>query len=445
MPHCGGVLARDRRAAGRAAAARGRRGDRARPGRPPVAPDPALGWHSIVLTPLVDVAARPPVGGPAKAQPRARALAGLVLGIGAHVYLARGPRASRRAALRSGPRPTMVVRPRSARFPLRGLPAGGRTHLSRGKAGRFTSPRAPQRRPRWPMSRTRCCSLAAAADCAGGAPARARPGRLVRPAEPLAPAGSWNPFSLPGPGAGVSARRAVGTRCSTREPLWRRPWRQSGHPNGFDNLTTITAVAASAGVLQLVALASSSTGVPPPLSSIGLRISGALGAGRWLLVWPEHWATSTASTGGHVAGRAAARWQSQPASVEKKPADPTSPSTRCRYRLDAEAPPSVEGAVPDASRRAPGRRRFRENVRVDRACDPGVATGQSSRTRGRIVNAAAAHTGRGCGCRSGRALSPCRLHPRDTAGPRRRALGRCTVSPWRSWSPPWEPAPRQPR
>ena len=87
---------------------------------------------------------------------------------------------------------------------------------------------------------------------------------------------------------------------------------QSGLPNGFrfGYLTTVTAVAAAAGVLQLTSLAAPSRARASALLAVGLlAVSGVLGIRDSLLVWPEHRATFDSFHGEDtLLGDAAARW-----------------------------------------------------------------------------------------------------------------------------------------
>ena len=147
---------------------------------------------------------------------------------------------------------------------------------------------------------------------------------------------------------------------------------QSGHPNGFrfGYLTTITAVAASAGVLQLVALARPEFRRLAALAAVGLvGVSGVLGARDALLVWPEHRATFDSFHGEDtLLGRAAARWQSfGDVSVEKKlgRSDLTIETVRT-YRLDAEPPPSPAS--------------IGHRARTFRVARPGAPAGAGERT-----------------------------------------------------------------
>jgi hypothetical protein len=314
------------------------------------------GWHSIVLTPLVDIAALLLLTA-RKGRRSAPALgAGLVLGIGAHVYLASWAAGIALCgfALWPGARDdALSARARRALFFAAGfllaaapifLFREGRTISYFGRAGRHNVVRE--------MGYTQSAMppLAAAADAVaapwfvpdpGGwfdLPNRSRLGWIVGVpvfvalARALArPRDELSGFLLLHAAASFAAAVASG---------------QSGHPNGFrfGYLSTITAVAASAGVLQLVALAKPEHRRSAAFASIGLlSISGVFGARDALLVWPEHRATFDSFHGEDtLLGRAAARWQGfGEVSVGKKlgRSDLTIETVRT-YRLDAEPPPS---------------------------------------------------------------------------------------------------------
>lgn len=314
------------------------------------------GWHSIVLTPLVDIAALLLLAARKGRRPAPALLAGLTLGLGAHVYLASWaagaalfgfalwPGASDDAPAVRGRRALLFA----AGFLLAAAPIflfrEGRTISYFGRAGHHNVVRE--------MGYTQSAMppLAAAADAVaapwfvpdpGGwfdLPNRSRLGWIVgipvfvALARALArPRDQLSGFLLLHAGASFAAAVASG---------------QSGHPNGFrfGYLTTITAVAASAGVLQLVALAKPERRRSAAFAAVGLlALSGVSGARDALLVWPEHRATFDSFHGEDtLLGRAAARWQSfGEVSVENKlgRSDLTIETVRT-YRLDAEPVPS---------------------------------------------------------------------------------------------------------
>ncbi len=345
------------------------------------------GWHSIVLTPLVDVAALLLLAARRGRRPAPALLAGLVLGIGAHVYLASWAAGIALCAFALWPGALddgLSARARRALLFVGGflvvaapifLFREGRSISYFGRAGRHNVVREMA------YAQNAMPPFAAAADALaapwfvpdpGGwfdLPNRSRLGWIVgipvfiALARALArPRDELSGFLLLHAGASLAAAVASG---------------QSGHPNGFrfGYLTTITAVAASAGVLQLVALASPKHRRSAAFVSIGLLgISGALGARDALLVWPGHKATFDSFHGEDtLLGRAAARWQSFGSlSVEKKlgRSDLTIDTVR-RYRLDAEAPPSPGGSRARAFRVArPGAPPLPGERAVERVRDP---------------------------------------------------------------------------
>jgi hypothetical protein len=88
---------------------------------------------------------------------------------------------------------------------------------------------------------------------------------------------------------------------------------QAGNPNGsrYAYLTTVTAVAAAAGVLALLRLAPEGRRRAAALAAAGLfAVSGALGARDALAVWPERVETFNGFHGGDtLLARSALRWE----------------------------------------------------------------------------------------------------------------------------------------
>ncbi|HEX9687713.1 MAG TPA: glycosyltransferase family 39 protein [Thermoanaerobaculia bacterium] len=133
---------------------------------------------------------------------------------------------------------------------------------------------------------------------------------------------------------------------------------QAGHPHGFryGYLTSLTAVAAAAGILQLVRLPPSSLRRAGEISAIGLlAVSGAAGARDALLRWPDHRATFDGFSGQDtLIGRTAARWETY-GLVRVAPhlgrSDTTIDTVR-RYRLALELPRSAVRSGPGAEGRA---------------------------------------------------------------------------------------------
>ena len=141
---------------------------------------------------------------------------------------------------------------------------------------------------------------------------------------------------------------------------------QAGHPHGFrfGYLTTVTAVAAAAGILQIVQLARPRFRRAAALAAIGLVAwSGAAGARDALLRWPEERSTFDGYHGEDtLIGRAAARWETS-GSVLVQPglgrSDATIDTVR-RFRLDPDwRSPSLSATRPGRSSDPPFPKRFR--------------------------------------------------------------------------------------
>jgi hypothetical protein len=133
---------------------------------------------------------------------------------------------------------------------------------------------------------------------------------------------------------------------------------QAGHPHGFrfGYLTTITAVAAAAGILKIIHLARPRFRRAATFAAIGLVAwSGAAGARDALLRWPGERSTFDGYHGEDtLIGRAAARWERY-GTVTIDPAlgrsDMTIDTVR-RYRLDPDRQPSpAPAALPRGGRR----------------------------------------------------------------------------------------------
>ncbi len=128
---------------------------------------------------------------------------------------------------------------------------------------------------------------------------------------------------------------------------------RAGHPHGFrfGYLTTVTAVAAAAGLLQLLQLSPPRLRRAGVLAAIGLvAVSGAAAARDALLRWPESRSTFDAYHGQDtLIGRAAARWEMY-GTVTVDPglgrSDMTIDTVR-RYRLD----PDQQASMPPVTRR----------------------------------------------------------------------------------------------
>ena len=344
------------------------------------------GWHSIVLTPLVDVAALLVLRSRRSGKAAPAALGGFVLGFGAHVYLASWPTGAALAGFSLWPgarhdAPGTRVRRVllfASGFLLAAAPVflfrEGRTISYFGRAGRHNLVREMHyARSAMPLFAVAADALAApwfVPDPGGwfDLPERSRLGWIV-----------GVPVFVALSRAFVTAREELsgflllhaGTSFATAVASG-----QAGHPNGFrfGYLTTITAVAAAAGVLQLVRLARPAHRRAVALCAVGLlAVSGVVGARDALLVWPENRATFDSFHGQDtLLGRVAARWESfGSVTVENKlgRSDLTIDTVR-RYRLDAEPAPAPAGPRARAFRLArPGAAaRSKERV-VERARD----------------------------------------------------------------------------
>jgi hypothetical protein len=141
---------------------------------------------------------------------------------------------------------------------------------------------------------------------------------------------------------------------------------QAGHPHGFrfGYLTTVTAVAAAAGILQIIHLARPRFRRAAALAAIGLvSWSGAAGARDALLRWPTERSTFDGYHGEDtLIGRAAARWETS-GSVFVQPglgrSEATIDTVR-RFRLDPDwESPSPSATRPSRTSGPPFPKRFR--------------------------------------------------------------------------------------
>ena len=151
---------------------------------------------------------------------------------------------------------------------------------------------------------------------------------------------------------------------------------QAGHPNGFrfGYLTTLTAVAAAAGTLAILGLAPPGARRNAAVCAVGLLIlAGAQGFVEAAVLWPRHRATFDSFHGEDtLLGRTAARWESQ-GEVRVTPGlgrnDRTIETVR-RGRLSlAPLPAAVPGAGRSFRIEAPGARPERQERVVERVRD----------------------------------------------------------------------------
>ena len=281
------------------------------------------GWHSVVLFPLVDLATLAVIASRRRRLPAAAALAGALLGLGAHFYLAAWiagaallvlcvwPGATRGAARRGAQRLAFYV----AGFFFVAAPLFLlREARSEGYFGRV-SRHSVVAEMRYTRSYLPPFSVAARSlvapwllpDPEGwhDLPGRSRLGWIIGipVAVAFARALAFPREELSGlllVHAGVALAAAVAGGLA-------------GHPNGFrfGYLTTLTAVAAASGFLQIVRWVPPARRRAAAVAAIGLAaVSGVTGGRDAILRWPEHQATFDSFSGEDtLIGRAAARWE----------------------------------------------------------------------------------------------------------------------------------------
>lgn len=332
-----------------------------------------FGWHSIVLVPLVDVATLLLILARRRQRAGPAALAGALVGIGTHFYLAAWIAV---AALfgfclwPGAPRDTAASRARRLAFCLAGflvvvaplfLFREGRTHGYFGRTARhsvFAEVRyAKSFLPPFSVAADALIAPWLLPDPEGwhDLPGRSRLGWIVGIPVAIAfarafasPREELSGLLLLHAGFALAGAVAGG---------------KAGHPNGFrfGYLTTLTAVAAAAGTLELVRLAPAAYRRAAAVAAIGLLgVSGAAGARDALLRWPDHRATFDSFHGEDtLVGRAAARWErygSVRVSRGLGRSDMTIDTVR-RYRLSPE---------PDPARPAGGEKREHRFFRIAR-------------------------------------------------------------------------------
>ena len=318
------------------------------------------GWHSIWIAPLADLSALLLIASRRRLSVVPAFLAGLSIGLGCHLYLSAWIAAAALAVFALCPlseRPEAVA-PRARRAAVFAagllvaaaplfLLAKGRMIPYFGRASRH-SVLAEMR-----YTRSQAPWIAAAADAAVSPwllaepegrhdlPGRSRLGPIVGAALAVGLAGA-----LTRPGRERSALFLCHAAAAFAAAV------AAGHaglPNGFrfGYLTTVTAAAAAAGVLQLTSLARPAFARAAALVAIGLiAASGALGIRDGLLVWPGHRATFDSFHGEDtLMGISAARWDLY-GSVSVAPrlgrSDLTIDTVR-RYRLSRQRWPDPAG------------------------------------------------------------------------------------------------------
>jgi hypothetical protein len=345
-----------------------------------------IGWHSVILVPLVDLATLAVIASRRRQRPAVAALAGALLGLGAHFYLAAwiaGAAVLGFCALPRAPRETARKRVQRLAFCAAGflvvaaplfLFREGRSVGYFGRASRHSViAEVRYARSLLPPFSVAAESLVAPwllPDPEGwhDLPGRSRLGWII--GIPVAVAFAR---ALASPRAELSGLLLVQAGLALVGAV---AGGQAGHPNGFrfGYLTTLTAVAAASGFLQIVRWAPIAGRRAAAIAVIGLAAaSGAAGARDAILRWPEHRATFYCFGGEDMLiGRAAARWEKY-GFVRVAPglgrAEANIDTVR-RYRL---SPPGASG------RAAPSEPVVLRNSRVFRIADPRTRPGEGER------------------------------------------------------------------
>ena len=326
------------------------------------------GWHSILLAPLVDLAALLLVAARRRGGPWRAVLAGALSGVGAHLYLAAWAAAAGLAAFAAWPgERAELARARVARtllfaagFALLAAPlfllAEGRRIPYFGRTSRHSVVREMR------IAGSPLPLFSAAAD--------AIPAPWVLPdpegRHDLAGASRLG-WILGIPVAVALARALVSPRSELSGLLLSAALAafaaavaggQAGHPNGFrfGYLSTFAAVAAAAGCLAVVGAFPIAARGPAAFAVVGLlAISGARGLRQAAVEWPSHPATFASFHGEDtLIGTAAARWKAL-GPVRVAPGLGRSDATIetvARYRLgDRGRPVSPPPALHDSARR----------------------------------------------------------------------------------------------
>jgi hypothetical protein len=282
-------------------------------------------WNMIVLAPIVDVATLLLL---AARRRRSRVLAcaaGLVSGIGAHVYLSAWPAGVALALFALWPsEPAEAAGPRAARAALFAagfaLAAAPLFLLHEGRRAPYFA-RTADHNVFLEMTRTRSAMppVAAAADTLTA------PWFLPDPTPRHDLPGRTRLGGLLGIAVAVAFGRALlRPRDALAGLLWAHAAAvlaavvaggQADHPNGsrFAYLSSVAAAAAAAGVLWLVGLVPPESRTASRLAAISacgaLAVGAALGAKDALCAWPAHPETFRGFHGQDtLIGRAAARW-----------------------------------------------------------------------------------------------------------------------------------------
>jgi len=348
------------------------------------------GWHAIALAPLVDLATLLVLRSRRRGSLLEALGAGLLIGVGAHVYLAAWVAAAALVALSLWPSEsnrTPGLRPRIAALFLAGVCVTSAPlfvfHRGREipyfvRTGAHNILREMgYRHSVLPLAEAAADGLASAWFVGDPEPRHDIPGRSrlgwilgVPAAVALAralrfPRAEFSGFLFSHSGAGLLAAIASG---------------EGGHPNSvrFGYLTTVAAVVSAGGLILLVSSAGSRRRAAA-ISAVGLlAIGGALSARDVLLAWNDRGDTFLSFHGQDtLIARAAIRWERYGA-VTLAPglgAEPTTIAAVRRFRLDPQDL-RLEGLSP-APGLATGKRSFRVSP-------PGAAPGPGERLVERV-------------------------------------------------------------
>ncbi len=363
------------------------------------------GWHAIVLTALADVAALSVLLARRRGWILAAFAGGIVTGIGAHLYFSAWIIAAALALFLLWPGQTRSNRPTRLAFafgvgvlaaasPLFLLREGRQHALFERVTYQNVLVEMRYRRSSMPLFVAIAEPLAAPwfvgdPEALNDLPHRSRLGWIVGLPFAVALARSLlfprQELSALLLAHGLAAFAAAVVSGEARNP----------HGTRYAYLTTLTAVAAAAGILQLLTAVRSSRRRASAAVAVGLlSISGTLAARDALEVWPCHRATFGGYAGQNtLRGLAAARWEQYGRVFEEERLgyDETTVETVRRYRLDPF------GSLPRSAprpRRAGGRR--------FRIVPPGTAPGAGERVVERVRDAWGREWGLVLGRRSSR-------------------------------------------
>ncbi len=328
------------------------------------------GWVMIVLAPIVDLATLLLLRARRRGSPAFAAAGGIVAGLGAHVYLSAWVAAAGLGAFALWPSSAgSLDAPAGQRRPPRGESlrlallfalgfAAAAAPIFLFRDGRAVSyfARTSDHNLALEIARNRSVlpALAAAAD------ALAAPWLLSDPSPRQDLPGASRLGWLLGVPVAVALTRSL-FQPRDELPAWLLSHAgaafaatvaggQAGVPNGsrFGYLTTVTAVAAAAGVMALLRLAPAPRRRTAARAAVGLlALAGGLGARDALRVWPERPETFSGFHGiDTMIGRAAARWEEFGHVEVAKSLGHSAVMIGAvrRYRLDQDRAPAPAGA-----------------------------------------------------------------------------------------------------